>query len=84
MKQAIIRLAVLAILFVNQALIMFGWSPLPFSEEEVFAGVSAIATALASIWVWYKNNNLTKEAEEAQRILDAKKAKKKRINKDGK
>lgn len=84
MKQALIRLAVLAILFVNQALVMFGWSPIPFSEEEVFAGVSAVATALASIWVWYKNNNLTKEAEEAQRILDAKKAKKKRINKDGK
>lgn len=83
MKQALIRLAVLAILFVNQALVMFGWSPMPFSEEEVFAGVSAVATALASIWVWYKNNNLTKEAEEAQRLLDAKKAKK-RINKDGK
>ena len=77
MKQAIVRLAVLFVLFVNQALVMFGWNPLPFSEEEIYAGLSALATAIQAVYVWYRNNNVTKEAEEAQKVLDAKKQRKK-------
>ena len=77
MKQAIVRLAVLFVLFVNQALVMFGWNPLPFSEEEIYAGLSALATAVQAVYVWYRNNNVTKEAEEAQKVLDAKKQRKK-------
>lgn len=75
-QAAIVRLAVLAVLFANQALIVFGWNPLPFSEEELFAFFSTLALAAQSLWTWHKNNNVTKEAQSAQRILDAKKAKK--------
>lgn len=77
MKQAIVRLAVLFVLFVNQALVMFGWNPLPFSEEEIYAGLSALATAIQAVYVWYRNNNVTKEAEEAQKVLDGLKERKK-------
>lgn len=77
MKQAIVRLAVLFVLFVNQALVMFGWNPLPFSEEEIYAGLSALATAIQAVYVWYRNNNVTKEAEEAQKVLDELKERKK-------
>lgn len=76
MQAALIRLAVLFVLFVNQALIMFGWNPIPFSEEEIFAGLSALATAAQTVYVWYRNNNVTEEAQEAQKVLDELKAKK--------
>lgn len=78
MQAAIVRLAVLFVLFANQALMMFGWNPLPFSEEEIYAFFSTLATAAQMVYVWYRNNNVTKEAEEAQRVLDAKKAQKKK------
>jgi len=81
-QMAITRLIVLIVLVVNQSLVMFGWNPLPFSEEEIFEGVSAVATAVAAIWTWYKNNNITPEAEEADKILQSKKRTKKR-NKNG-
>lgn len=70
MKEAIVRLAVLGVLFLNQSLVMFGWNPLPFSEEDVFLFFSTLATAVQMTYVWYRNNNVTKEAEEAQLLLD--------------
>ena len=84
MKQALTRLVVLAVLLVNQTLITLGWSPLPFSEEEIFEGVSAVATAVVAIYTWYRNNNVSKEAQEAQKILDAKKGRKKAQDKTNK
>ena len=76
MQQAIVRLAVLVILLINQALILFGWNPLPFSEEQIYEGVSSVATVLVAIWVWWKNNNVTKEAQEAQEYLNELKSRK--------
>lgn len=63
MKQAIVRLVVLAILLVNQSLIVFGWNPLPFSEEQIFEGVSTVATVGVTLWTYWKNNNVTKKAQ---------------------
>lgn len=72
-QAAIVRLIVLVVLVVNQALVTIGWSPLPFSEEEIFEGVSSVATAVVAVWAWYRNNNLTDEAVEADKIMRAKK-----------
>lgn len=69
-KNAIIRLVVLAILLLNQALITLGYNPLPFSEEEIFTGVSTLATVVISVWAWWKNAPITKEAQNAQEILN--------------
>lgn len=69
MKQALVRLAVLMVLFINQTLILFGWSPLPFSEEQIYEGVSSVALVVIAIWTWWKNNSVTKEAEEADQYL---------------
>ncbi|GIO18170.1 hypothetical protein J18TS1_12700 [Oceanobacillus oncorhynchi subsp. incaldanensis] len=73
MQQAMTRLAVLGILLVNQTLVAFGWNPLPFSEEEIYEGVSAVVLAAVAVWNWWKNNSVTKEAQEADRILKASK-----------
>lgn len=69
MKQAIVRLVVLVILLVNQALIVFGLNPLPFSEEQIYEAVSSVATVVVALWAWWKNNSITKEAQQADEYL---------------
>lgn len=74
---AITRLTVLLVLALNQTLIGFGMSPLPFDETEIEAGINGVLLTIVAIWAWYKNNNVTPEAQAAQIILDAKKERKK-------
>mgnify|MGYP001297339507 CR=1 FL=1 len=69
MKQAIVRLVVLVILLINQALIVFGLNPLPFSEEQIYEAVSSVATVIVALWAWWKNNSITKEAQQADEYL---------------
>ena len=72
----IVRLVVLVLLLANQALVSFGYNPLPFSEEQIYEGVSTLALTASAIYTWYRNNNVTKAAEEAQVVLERKKANK--------
>lgn len=69
MQQALIRLAVLVILLINQFLITVGWNPLPFSEEQIFEAVSSVATVAMAIWAWWKNNSVTEEAKKADEYM---------------
>lgn len=69
-SNAIIRLIVLAILIVNQTLITFGFEPLPFSDEQIYEAVSIVALVVGTIWVWWKNNNLTDEALSGQAEIE--------------
>jgi len=78
MNQAIVRLIVLAIVLINQALVVAGWNPLPFSEDQIYEGVSTVATVITALWAWWKNNSVTKEAQEADEVLSELKAKGKR------
>lgn len=39
--------------------------------DELFCGICAILAIVALIWCWWKNNNITDAAIEAQRLLDA-------------
>src|SRR5690625_5598 len=68
MTQAIIRLAILLILLLNQVLLVLGLSPL--SEELLYEDASSVATIGIALWTWWKNNNVTKEAQEAQKYLN--------------
>lgn len=68
--KAIIRIVALGILFVNSILATKGISPIPFDEQAVTESVSNIATVLMSVYVWWKNNNITKEAQSAQMHLN--------------
>lgn len=69
MKQAIIRLVVLGILLLNQALILFGWNPLPFSEDQIYEAVSTVATVAMAVYAWWKDNNVTKKAQHNDKFL---------------
>ena len=76
-QSAIVRLVVLVILIVNQTLITLGYEPLPFSDEQIYEAVSIVALVLGSLWIWWKNNNVTDVAlagqAEIERIKGARK-----------
>lgn len=68
--KAIIRLIVAAILMINTILTMKGINPIPFDETAFTELATQIASGLAMIWVWWKNNNVTKSAKYAQESLN--------------
>ena len=67
---AFARLIVPFYALLNAFLLSLGYNPLPFSEEKVTAAVNAVIGAVGMLHIWWKNNNVTKEAQEAQLIYD--------------
>lgn len=72
--EAAARLIVALVPVLNIVLVQYGKSPLPFTEEEANVAVSAIVAALATIYAWWKNNNITIEAQTGQKVIDELKA----------
>lgn len=58
----IIRTIVLVVALINQVLTIFAINPLPYSENEIYEGITAVITVIASLVSWWKNNSFTKEA----------------------
>lgn len=77
-KATAIRTIVLIIALVNQALVAFGLSPMPFTTQEIEVGLSYVITVAATLWSWWKNNDITPEAREGTRVTRELKAKNKR------
>jgi len=67
--EAIARLVVALVPVANIILIQVGKSPLPFTQDEVNVGVSAVVSVLGICWAWWKNNNMTKAAQSLQETL---------------
>ena len=67
----IIRTVLLIVAIVNQILVANGKNPLPFSNEEIYTGLSGIFTVCTGIAAWWKNNNFTQAAIQAQDVLDS-------------
>lgn len=67
---AFARLLVPFYALVNAFLLSLGYNPLPFSDEEVTAAVNTVIGAVGTLYVWWKNSNVTKEAQEAQLLYD--------------
>jgi SPP1 family holin len=66
----IVRTIVLIIALANQALAIAGKEVFPVTEDQVYQVVTLIATVAASVWAWWKNNSFTKNAIEADKVLD--------------
>ena len=66
----IVRTIVLILALVNQGLAIGGKEKLPFTEDEIYQAVSFVATLIASMWAWWKNNSFTKNAIEADHVLE--------------
>ena len=71
-KGTIIRTVCLIVALSNQVLTVCGKNPLPFSEEEVYEGVSVTITVVTALVAWWKNNSFTKRAIYADEILHSK------------
>lgn len=69
--ETIIRTIVLIITLINQFLTMAGKNPLPFSDEEIYAELTSLATIAAALWAWWKNNSFTAAAREADAYMDS-------------
>ena len=66
----IVRLIVMILSMVNMLLTVNGKNPLPWSEDEMYMGLSQAAAILAAVWSWWKNNSFTKEAIKADEYLE--------------
>ncbi|GIN74043.1 hypothetical protein J14TS2_45180 [Bacillus sp. J14TS2] len=55
------RTIVLIVALINQVLTMFGLNPIPFSDDEVYNGVTVLFTVIATLIAWWKDNDITKE-----------------------
>ena len=66
----VIRTIILIIALVNQVLTALGKNPLPWSNEEIYSGLSAVATVAAAAWAWWKNNSLTNAAVAADEYME--------------
>ena len=73
-KETIVRTAVLFVALLNTVLNACGKNPLPFSDDEVYTGVSAVVATVAAIWAWWKNNSFTSAAVKADEVLKIEKA----------
>jgi len=77
-KKTGIRLVVLILALVNQTLVVFGISPMPFTSAEIEAGVTAVFSVIATLWATWSNNDITPEAREGTEYTHKLKAKNKR------
>ena len=69
-KETIIRTVVLALALINQILTTFGVSVIPISDDQITEFLSLAFTIGASVWAWWKNNSFTKNAIQADKVLD--------------
>lgn len=72
--KAFVRLLVALVPAVNIILVALGKNPLPYTAEELSVGISAVISVLGTIWAWWKNNNVTIEAQTGQKVVDEMKA----------
>ena len=73
-KETIVRTVVLFVALLNTVLNACGKNPLPFSDDEVYTGVSAVVATVAAVWAWWKNNSFTFAAVKADEVLKIEKA----------
>ena len=70
-KETIIRTVILIVALINQVLTVTGASLLPISDEEITEILTLTLTIGASLWAWWKNNSFTKNALEADKVLES-------------
>lgn len=74
----ITRTVLIIIALINQGLVIAGKTPFPFEDDQIAQVISFGFTTLTALVAWWKNNNFTNEAKEAQHYLDALKTVKKK------
>lgn len=65
-----VRLITMIIVAVNSSAMIFGYQLIPYSNEEIVAGISVVALIASEIWNHWKNNSYTDEAKEADIYME--------------
>ena len=52
----LVRTCVLFVALINQLLMVFGYSILPISEQQISELCTALFTIVAAIWAWWTDN----------------------------
>lgn len=68
--KAIIRLIVMAVLMVNMGLTVAGENPIPLDETDLTEWLTVAVAGISAVYSWWKNNNVTKQAQQAQAVLN--------------
>lgn len=66
-KQTIMAFIRLACMLIATGCTMFG---IAVDADALFVGVMLVVSVAVYIWVWWKNNNVSTAATEAQKVLD--------------
>ena len=66
----IARTIILALALINQALVVFGKSPLNIADDDIATVVSLLFTIASTAVAWWKNNSFTQAAITADEYKD--------------
>ena len=65
----IVRIIVMFVVMVNSILLINDINFLPYTDDQIAAGISSVALVVSEIWNHYKNNDYTEEAEVATEYM---------------
>lgn len=65
----VIRTIITFVAMLNSILTMMGKNPIPYSSDQLYLGLSSVATVVTTLWAWWKNNSFTTNAIEADSYL---------------
>lgn len=68
--QLAVRIIVSIITVINAFAAAFGFNPIDVDEDTIYTVVSFVAMIAAWVWGFWKNNNFTEAAKEAQKHLN--------------
>ena len=74
------RTILIILALINQGLVIAGKETLPFTDEQITQVISFAFTVATALLAWWKNNNFTEAAKEAQEYANAMKQAKKAPN----
>lgn len=64
-KETWVRIIALFLIWVNLISVsIFDFELIPFSDAQIYEGVSVLLTVLVTFWTTWKNNDFTPEAQE--------------------
>ena len=79
MTKTIIRILIAFLAFINAVLMAKGMNPITIDPGVITETVSNLAAMGMILWTSWKNWNVTKEAKDAQKDIDAMKAANKEV-----
>lgn len=69
-KDKIVTIIVSLIVTLNTILTMLGYNPIPYSEDEIYVGISSIVAVCYTVYMWWKNNKLKNEIISAKKEIN--------------